>query len=437
MEAATPDARERALLLALALAYAVVLQWTYVHDLHPRWAYMGLAHHAPAPWVRAVLTTLAVAPVAWMPRGLARPSQIGLWFLYLLAYVPSLLVPVEAVGGPPGLWIGLGIVLALCMVGLSWSRVLPLGVRPRSDPDEAAPRFWVWFILGALALDAVVLSQFGLPHALPGLAEIYDVRADFADLAHDGGRLGAYAVAWSANVIHPLLIGWGLVRRRPGVVALGVGGQLLLFGITGLKSVLLSTLLIAVVLVVMRDGGRRFGRWMLGGATALLLLGTLEAQLSDGQFIMGIVVRRVVVVPGQLMGLYVDYYAQHEHAWLGHSVLHGIVPHVPSVAPPRLVGGQYFASVASANASVWADGYANFGMLGIVGATGLLGVVFWAFDRAAVGVSPRLAVALFALPALTLANSALLTSLLTHGVLLVILVVAALPRLDRSGEQPA
>ncbi|MCH9684896.1 MAG: hypothetical protein K0V04_25900 [Deltaproteobacteria bacterium] len=431
------DGRERALLVGLAAVYVVLLQWTYVHDLHPRWAYMGLEHHAPAAWVRGTLSVLAVVPALWMPRALGRPSQIGLWFLYLLVYVPSLLVPMESVGGPPGRWIGLGVMLLGCMAGLCWSYVLPLGRRARMDAPEASPRFWLWFGVAAVGLHVAVVVKFGLPQSLPSWAEIYDVRAEFGDVARSGGRLGAYAVAWAANVINPVLIAWGVVRRRPGVVLLGVAGQLLLFGITALKSVVLSAGLIAVVVFVMRDGGRRFGRWMLGGATALLVLGMLEAHFADGQLVAGVLVRRTVVVPGQLMGLYVDYYAQHEHAWLGHSVLEGLVPHASAVAPPRLVGGQYFASVASANASVWADGYANFGGLGMAAATGLLAAVLWAYDRAAVGLPGALAAALFALPAFNLANSALLTSLLTHGVLLVIGVAALLPRVDRAGGQPA
>ncbi len=424
-------------MLLLASVYVGLLQWTYVHDIHPRWAYMGLEHHEPGAWLRLALSLVAVAPVAWMPRTLVRPSQIGLWFIYLLVYVPSLLIPADAIGGAPWRWLSIGLVLSLCMLLLSWSYAIPLSPAPRRDPPEAVPRFWLAIGGLGVALYAVVLSHFGLPTTLPTLLEIYDVRADFGDAVRGGGRLSAYAVSWTANVINPLLVAWGLSRRRWWVAALGVAGQLVLFGITGLKSVLLSAGLIVAVVVVLRGDGRRFGVWMLGGATVVLVLGVIESQLFDGGLLSGVLVRRTFVVPGQLMGLFVDYYGQHEKAWLGHSILGGIVPYGTELAPPRLVGGRYFASVASANASVWADGYANFGELGMVAATGLLAAVFRLYDRAAVGLRRALATGLFAIPALTLANSALLTSLLTHGVLLVIAVVMLLPRVDRRAEGTA
>ena len=431
MEAAPQRWLDRVPIPALALAYVLLFQWTYIHDIHPNWAYLGLEHHEPPLWLRFTLTVLAVAPAVVMPRRLARPSQLGLWFIYLLVYVPSQLVPMESVGGSPMRWLEFGFVLLACMGALVWSYAVPLEPRKRAS-TRAQPEFWFGLAVVAAALYAIVISSFGLPTSLPSLSEIYDVRAEFRDLARDGGRLSAYAVPWVANVINPLLIAWGATRRRTTVLGLGVAGQLLIFGITGLKSVLLSAVLIVLVIVILRDGGRRFGAWVLLGALGVLVLGMLESQLGDGRLLSGVLVRRTFVVPGQLTGLYVDYYAVHDKAWLSHSVLGGIVPHASGLAPPKVVGGQYFVDV-NANANVWADGYANFGELGMVLATGLLAVVLRLYDHAAVGLSPRLATALFAVPAVTLTNSALLTSLLTHGVLLVMAVVALVPRVDNRG----
>ena len=69
-------------------------------------------------------------------------------------------------------------------------------------------------------------------------------------------------------------------------------------------------------------------------------------------------------------------------------------------------------------------------------ATKLLAAVLRLYDYAAAGLSPRLATALFTIPAITLTNSTLLTSLLTHKVLLVMVVVALLPRVDNRSDMP-
>jgi hypothetical protein len=81
----------------------------------------------------------------------------------------------------------------------------------------------------------------------------------------------------------------------------------------------------------------------------------------------------------------------------------------------------------SANANFWADAYANFGYAGIVCFTLLLALVLWLYDSGSAGRDRYVTALVIALPAFAVANSGLLTSLLTHGIGLAMLLMYLMP----------
>ena len=68
--------------------------------------------------------------------------------------------------------------------------------------------------------------------------------------------------------------------------------------------------------------------------------------------------------------------------------------------------------------------------------TVLLWGVLWVYDSVAQGRDPKITTIMIGIPAFTLANTSLLTSLLHHGVALAILLVALLPKAPEA-QKPA
>jgi hypothetical protein len=126
---------------------------------------------------------------------------------------------------------------------------------------------------------------------------------------------------------------------------------------------------------------------------------------------------------------------------LGHGLLEGIVESPYPETPPRLIGSVYFAEVGtveiSANAGFWADGYANFRFAGMFGATLVAGLFFWLFDSVAAGNRWKIGATLAALPAYKLANSALLTTMFTHGLGLLVIALYLMPFVRSTDEDPS
>lgn len=415
-------------LLLGALGYLAGLVALYAFYISPRFAYLGYElHPAPAAY-QAAAWLLALLPALWLPLALERPSQLAYWLLYLLALAPSVLVPFYTLSAPPLQVLAVALALTLAFAGLGLIYRLPVMRLPRLR--YPALLFWLGLLGLATAFLAVIVARFGLRLELPALAEVYDTRAEYADELAGAGPLVGYAVGWLANVIGPFLIAAGFLALRLPLIGVGLVLQLLVFSITGFKSVLFSSMLLAALALALRRGGRHVGAWLMGGAL-LLLGGTWLLDQLTGQLIFtSYFVRRLIVTPGLIAGLFFEFFSSHPKALLGHSVLAPLVHYPYDATPPRVIAQAYFGRDFSANANLWADGFANFGFAGIFGFTLLLGAVLYLFDALAArrGLRQRLLIAyLLGLPAFTLANSALLTSLLTHGIAFAFVLLYAVP----------
>ena len=113
---------------------------------------------------------------------------------------------------------------------------------------------------------------------------------------------------------------------------------------------------------------------------------------------------------------------------LSHSILGRFLEYPYEAPPPELIGAEHFGTYeARANGNLWADAFANFGAAGMLGFSAVLAVFLWIYDCAARGSDYYVALALLAMPAISLSNSAMLTSILTHGLGLGLVLLLLLP----------
>ena len=90
----------RRLVLGLSVAvYVLALNWTYTDwTAFPVYRYTGMIESGAGMSTLFLLGTLAILPSAWLPLRLSRPSGIVLWVLYLLGYVPAMVIPIYVLG---------------------------------------------------------------------------------------------------------------------------------------------------------------------------------------------------------------------------------------------------------------------------------------------------------------------------------------------------
>jgi hypothetical protein len=379
--------------------------------------YMGYTYNPPSSSLVASAWLIAILPSFSMPIALRRPSLCIYWLLYLMVFVPASIIPWYWGQADPNTLLVFSFVLlaVFSLIGIIYRMPLVRIARPKMSVFA----FWSLIALMSIAFYTVTFASFGLQFRLVNLEDVYDVRAEFNQSCEEAGRLALYAIEWQSTVINILLIGYGLAFRKWPVLAAGLMGQLAIYAITALKSVLFSSILSWSILLTLWRGGRFFGLLVVWGMAGLTLLSAITYSWFGSMELITLVTRRMIIVPGLLTGQYVDFFSKNPHTMLGDGILSVFVNYPYSLPVANIIGEQYYGSpYNSANANPFAYGYASFGITGVILFAFLLALTMWTLDCISQGSDLRIAVLLFAMAAFSLSNSSLFTCMLHHGMAL-------------------
>jgi len=422
-------------LLAGIFVYLFLLCNVYIYFISPSFYYLGFIYQPQSKLSVLLAVFIAFIPSLWTPVKIERPSQLIYFFLYLMVVIPSLTV--GSLTGTFGVWkiVYFGIIFTAIFGALRIVHKIPLLKVPRFVETER--EFWVVFLLVAGLLYGVVLGKYGFPTQLPSLGEVYAQRSEFR---REIAGIGAYAFFWTAKAVNPLLVAKGFLDRNPILILAGVVGQFALFAMSGMKAILFSPLLFAAILLALWPKGKYFGNWVVWGLLSLIAGAVILDSYVQFSLVLDLFVRRLVVVPGLNTSYYLDFFSTNPKVFLGHSIFSGIVNYPYEELPAMVVGDAYFGHVGSevdvrSNANIWADAYASFGLGGILLFSSILGGLFWVIDSMSQNCSFRLAVLMMGFPAYNLVDTKLQTSLLTHGIGLVLLLLYILPPEKASGDE--
>lgn len=409
----------RAAAIAAAFAFVGALVWAYTNHYSPVFAYLGQVDARPEATDTLVVVAVAALPAAWLPLAARRPSTVLLWFLYLVAYVPLTVVPL-LIEGDLSEVLRYDIALAACMA------ILALVVRLPA-PAIRVPRLTLGALTNLLIALGIlsslyIVAAFGI-RAPPSLEDVYTTRY-LSQTVFAAAPGIAYVVPWAGNAINPMLIALGIARRRVDLVLLGLAGQVLIYSVTGYKNVLFSIVVVPLVYGAVAFARRSFGALMAAAGAGIIVVTAVAGDLSLG------LARRVFATPGQVGWYYFEFFSDHPLYQLSHSVLSWLGPSPYSLPPPKVIGAVYFSDIGSgvnANANLWSDAFANFGLAGVVVFTLILALVLWVVDGIGRGRDLRVAGPLLAVAGLNLSDGALLTGLLTNGIALSCVLIALMP----------
>jgi competence ComEA-like helix-hairpin-helix protein len=405
--------------IAASLAYVVVLVWAYRSRIAPVYDWAGLIDSAPATADLLIITPLAVLPAAWIPVPALRPSTVMVWVVYLMAYVPAVVLPLF-LGAELDKALSLDFALLASMVIIAViGRVPLLGIRAR----PMRPLTFTALLTGLSVLTSLyILASFGL-RALPSLQDVYGTRADFK-LAIGGVPGGAYLIGWATGAINPLLMAWGIARRNVLLVVLAVAGQVLIYSVTGYKASLFAIAFVPLVYAAIAVAKRSFGLLLSIGIPAILALSVAFPSAHTPLSLAA----RMYATPAQVTWYYIEYFSVRPHMELSHSFLRWFIKSPYLQEPPDLIGSVYFPGKGThANAGLWADAFANFGLPGIFAFTVAFGVLLWGADSLSRGRDMRIVGAVLATGALAINSGALFTAILTNGIALSLLLILFMP----------
>jgi len=421
---------QRSLTILSVATFIFAFHISYKCIISPNYAHQGFSYANPNTGTLFIIAILATLPAVILPMSFTKPSTFVLWMLYLMVYVPAQLIMIYTDNvfslqqGP------FQLALAGAMFFLSFVPHLPRLplLRARLSPRV----FWMFVTMYMAIAYLLLIKTFGFKGIVTNLTAVYDVRLEARDVLASAGRWIGYQLRWLAEAVNPLLITAGLFERSRPLFLIGILGQIIIFSFDATKSTLGSILLVIGIYYLANRFARVHAYKFVLSLVAILSMTAIYDYLIKAPVLTGLLTRRIFAVPGLLTTMYFEYFSTHPFFYWTHTIYGKVLGYsslYPEYSGPGfLIGATYFHnSAGNANANLWADGYANAGYVGIAISTTILFFILWLYDSVSRGKDNRFVLPLIAMPAFAITNTSMLTSLLSHGWIVAILLVWLYP----------
>jgi len=414
-------------LLLGAILFSCLFNYVYIAIVSPTWAYMGLTFAQPPIHSIILASLLALLPIVWIPLHLTRPSYIIYWFIYVVVYIPSMFLPhyMQMQDHFDLYLINFSFFISFYILGLFYKVPLRIIARPNLSWDS-----WWFFVAAAAGIFYIaVMVVYGGRLQFSGL---YNIELRLETRGLDTNILTNYGHAWLANVINPMLLTLGLLRKKPLLFFIGVVGQIILFMTAAQKMVLLSVVLIVFLFFITKAKRYNFGLlFILGMSSLLIFIILLKLYESDFSFIVqSLVGLRLFSMAGFMTAVYSDFFSQNPWTFWSHlKGISSIIEYPYDLSLPFLIGTFMGNVENSANAHAWAmDGIAAMGLVGVLTAGLLMGFIFYLLDCFATGLDPKLAGLSIVVHGAAISNTSIMSTFLGGGLFFHMILLWLIPR---------
>ena len=380
----------RARIIALGIIYPVfVAIFAFYLDLYySPGAIEYSLRYASIPLLLIGLGFAAV-PALWMPTTLDKPHALLYWAIYLLAYIPGVVVTPLKSGAQSLAFVA---TLLFCMLLLNLPSHVPDYSLPEFQLSESV--FWRGLAILTVVMFAFVsvtlnLSLSNFTHiGIYSVREVYSAQLD--TLSPIVRRFTVYFVDWIYLAISPIFFVAGGIQRSWWKVLFGILGFAVVFLITGFKTALFVPILIVVLAAFYTIGWDHFAEFALASMSVFLattaILERLTGFITPASF-----VRRLVLLPGFLTSMYYDFFSTHPVTYFSDRFFARPFINYPYDLPvANVIGEAYFGRAEmSANANFWAEGFATLGYAGPILFTLFVVAAFIFYDLATKEINAR------------------------------------------------
>jgi oligosaccharide repeat unit polymerase len=397
--------------LSLILLIKLSLDIAYVYFVSIEFEYMGFYLELNLMKVfESYLITIVLFLL--LDQGERKISTIITKFLYLLMIIPTL--SLYAMKDESRLFLYFFVfsfLITLIVVKLPRLKMLTIRVKQFV--------LFIGLILVSCFTYAVLIANNGLP-TLKGLnlLSVYEIR----DQVNYGPSFMNYLVVWQAKIINLFLIGIAWHKKRNTLVFIALGLQVLLFLMTGHKSFLFTPFLLLATLYAVEK--RKMLIYSGIGIISVTLTSFIIYLIGWSGLFGSLFIRRQFFVPAQNYFYYYDYFSQNKYMYLSHSVFKSFINNPYDTPIPNLIGSLYYNEPTGwINTGYLGDAYMNFGFIGMIMFSILLGAILLFLDSLSRKLNISVVISATIIGFQSLVNGALLTSLLTGGLLLAFAII--------------
>lgn len=402
----------------ILLLFKLILDIVYVGFINEHYYDKGfILDFNPEKYVFSIAMFVVLFLI--LPKDNEKPSSIFMQLHFIVMILP--MFTIYAFMNKPTSYFAVTLFMFLmeCLL-LKWAvKIKPIDIKLLRFRHS-----WVLFygiLIGiTVYVYAAMISANGIPSLKAlNLYQVYEIRSKITY-----PFLMGYLLGWQAKVINPFLITISYLNNNRKLLVFSVLLQILLFFIAPHK----AFLFIPIAIIIVVKFVNQFDFLKIASIASLLCSILLFASYK----ILGILLlpslflRRFFYIPALIKFDYYDFFSRHNLLYFSQGILGKIlgIDYPYEMKAANIIGDVYFhSSQTAANGGYLADAYANMGYLGMFLIAILFVIILILIDSLSYKAGKELTVGLSVFLILSLNDGALLTTLLTGGMLFLLFLL--------------
>lgn len=359
------------------------------------------------------IETKAILVLIFIYMNITKPSDFiyGITFLLFIFFLIPNLVIFEFMESPRA--IIYGIVYTIILLLTLKSAKISIAIPEFSVKNKI---YWMLAITILMLIPCVLVYKNNLHYELFffNSQKIYDIRAgNFGKESF----LSGYFFSWLVKIALPVLLVFGIIFKKKFLIFLSIACLLYLYLTTAHKSVFIGIFAILLLCFYKKYSSKIF--YLLLGLLSLCFISRFVSSEMDNLMLESIAVRRTFFDPALSNIYYFDFF-KNDQIYLSHSVFKSFIPYPFEEIPEKIISEKYFNFPnGNANNGLISDAFMNFGTIGILFYGFVFALLIRLFDSFRINSS---FFGIFLVIIYTFISSFFLTTLLTHGVLLFLII---------------
>jgi len=397
------------------LCYRVMLDISYRFFISDTWEYAGFKLNFNIfKLIESYILFFII--IFLIPKSKKNLSNIIIWVLVLLAYVPMLTL--YALKNEARIFIYMATLF--WMIIFLFKYFLNQKVKISSLKQNKTLSVIIIFIVSIIT-GLLLFKKFN-PFITFNLRDVYGIRSQYEEIV----TLGGYIFSWMANIIIPFLIVLSVVKKKRFYLIPLFIFQILLFSISGHKSYFFLPLFaLTLAWIVKRKNPLN---WMCSGLILVIIIGIGFYWIQNDLLIMSLFTRRTLFISPFLSFRYYEFFSNNSFVYLSHhQIFNKFLTYPYELIPAKLIG-KIYRNGSHSNNGMMSDGYMNFGFMGMMLWAIFYSIIFKIIDIFSYKKNLQIATSITAFLCLSLRSGALLTNIFTEGLLLSIFLLYLLPK---------
>lgn len=401
------------------VVYLTVLNLSYYFVISRMWDYFGFL--LDANYFKLLESYILLFVVIFcMPKSERRLSNMLLWLMILISYVPMLTV--YALKDESRTYMYATTVFWIFTI-LLLKMVKKIKVNFVKDSQA---RLISYFLFMLLSIAAIVLIGVYIGFSINmDLNKVYEIRSDFtgAQIPFSG-----YLFNWLALIANPLFLSIFLIKKKWLYSALAIIVQLYLFSVTGNK-----IYLFAVPFVLLFAYSIKLKRpvvFVVNVFSFLITIGIATYFLFSDIWVSGLFANRTFLDQAVVSFYYHDFFSKNESIYLSSTSIFNLFVNYPyELDPPHLIGATYYNNpLSNVNSGIISDAFMNFGFAGFIIWPVMLALLLKFTDSFSKGKDLRICLAAVGTMPIILTNIPFFTSFFTNGLIAGMVFMYLMPK---------